>query len=490
LARERNADFYPTELLPAMRTLDAPSTSGKTALLDLPLEMLANMLQQLDLYGLVHIAATCKNLCHGDGGLETVELPTNSLVITALRDLVFPGGEVLPRTRPFGCSESWVAYPVRRARQRRCWEAPSIAAGEEHTLFVDAAGRLLACGKGAAAGHGDEDAIHSAPIPMAAMAAVRVRSVAAGRGFSLALAFDGRVYSWGTNADGELGHGDRRARPAPTLVEGLEGVHGIAANHSHSLAVTQSGVVFRWGSELFEKEDWLRPLIVEGFGDARVRRVYAGIYTFFAIGEEGELFSWGWNNYRCLGHGSYDDQLSPKRVEALRGVRVSSFAVGSEHVLALAEDGLVHAWGAGTRRAVLGKARVKRQLRPMIVKALRGVRINSIAAGKGRSYAVADTGELWAWGYDGKRDAPLGHCDRLSCPVPKPIQSLQGIMVDSVAVGDHQTIAIAADGNVYAWGDEHAAEWGALGLGLSVSDAGELVPTPHRVSGLRVTCGM
>jgi alpha-tubulin suppressor-like RCC1 family protein len=93
-------------------------------------------------------------------------------------------------------------------------------------------------------GHGDDQAVCSAPTAVVAMAGVRVRSVAAGRCHSFALGWDGRVYSWGQNNRGQLGHGDRLARPTPVLVQGLEGVRGVAAASDHSLAVTQSGAVF------------------------------------------------------------------------------------------------------------------------------------------------------------------------------------------------------------------------------------------------------
>jgi alpha-tubulin suppressor-like RCC1 family protein len=93
-------------------------------------------------------------------------------------------------------------------------------------------------------GHGDADAICSTPTPVAIMAEIRVQSVAAGFDHSLALSWDGRVYSWGENAYGQLGHDDEASRPAPVLVEGLEDVRGIASGFQKSFAVTHSGAVF------------------------------------------------------------------------------------------------------------------------------------------------------------------------------------------------------------------------------------------------------
>jgi alpha-tubulin suppressor-like RCC1 family protein len=117
----------------------------------------------------------------------------------------------------------------------------------------------------------------------------------------------------------------------------------------------------------------------------------------FAIGEARQLFSWGGGDYGCLGHGDTQDQPMPKRVEALRGVRVSSVSAGLWHVMALAEDGLVYAWGMNEGRVLLGNPGVEREMLPKPIEALRGVRVGSIAAAAFGSYAVADTGEVWAW---------------------------------------------------------------------------------------------
>jgi alpha-tubulin suppressor-like RCC1 family protein len=484
-------------------------SSSTAGLLDLPLEVLTCICRHLDLYALVRVAETCKRLRHGDGGPETaddlapackrlrlgdgglgtVELPTESPVVTALRVLASPGGVGNPSTHPIGSSESWVAYLARCAQQRRCREAPLIAAGENHSVFVDAAGRLLACGKGAAAVHGDKDGVIPHPTLLAAMDGVRVRSVAAGDRHSLGLCWDGRVYSWGHNSHGQLGHGDKLARPSPMLVEGLEGVRSLAAGARHSLAATHSGAVFRWGHAFHPQYIIpLSPIIVEGFGEVRVRRVCAGGYTAFAIGEGGELFSWGAGCNGILGHKDQNDQPSPKRVEALRGVRVSSVSVGYRHALALTEDGLVYAWGVFSYRAFFGPLHIGQDLLPKPIQTLRSVRVGSIAAAHYRSYAVDDTGAVWAWEgeFHGDGATPLGHGEEVDCLLPKPIASLRGFKVDAVAANDHHTLAPADDGSVYAWGSKGAANPGALGLGPTVSEAGQPVLTPQRAPVLRV----
>jgi alpha-tubulin suppressor-like RCC1 family protein len=464
-----------------------------TGLDNLQLDELTAVCLQLDLRALVRVAQTCKRFRYGDGGLETVELPTKSPVVTALREHAFPGGVGIPSMRPIGSSESWVAYLTRFARQRRCREAPPIAAGYKWSLFIDAAGRLLACGKGAAVGNGHDQMGTFCPdvTPVAAEAGLWVRSVAAGHEHSLALGWEGQVYSWGQGCFRQLGHGDTLDRRSPALVNGLERARSVAASGDHSLVVTQSGTLLSWGRGLtYAQHGSLRPVIVEGFGGVRVRRVSIGESTAFAIGEAGELSSWGMGGNWVLGHGDTESQPSPKRVEALRDIRVSSVAVGSSHTLALTENGLVYAWGENAERAVLGDPQVEMQLLPTPVEALRGLRVGSIAAAGLRSYAATDTGELWAWRINLAygTSTPLGHGELYDCQCPKPIASLRGLRVVAVDAGENHTLAVADDGSVYAWGHVRTAKWGSLGLGPTASLAQTAVRTPQRIPALRVAC--
>jgi alpha-tubulin suppressor-like RCC1 family protein len=158
--------------------------------------------------------------------------------------------------------------------------------------------------------------------------------------------------------------------------------------------------------------------------------------------------------------------------------------------MVLTEDGHVYAWGYNSGRVVLGNPHVEEELLPKPVETLRCVRVGSIAAAGYRSYAVADTGEVWWWGLDNADYATLGHGQQMNGPLPKLIESLLGIKVDAVAAGYNYTLARVDDGSVYTWGHANAARGGALGLGPSVSGAGRTVATPQRIPDLRVACGL
>jgi E3 ubiquitin-protein ligase HERC2 len=279
-------------------------------------------------------------------------------------------------------------------------------------------------------------------------------------------------------------------------VDGLENVRSIAAIVEVSFAVTKSGGVFRLGSSTRRRDDQslgyggdaLRPFIVEGLEGVRVRCVIAEHVKTFTIGEDGELFSWGFGfsgqEMLLLGHGDMQVQLTPKRVEALRGVMVIGVAMGQSHALALTVDGLVYAWGDNWERAVLGNPHAERELMPKPVEALRGVRVGSIAAADTRSYALADTGELWAWGCDLSSGTPLGNDELVDCPLPKPMEWFrqQGIRIDAVVISHSETAALADDGRVFMWGFLITTEEDGSDSEYSRIETPMLLPMQQRVS--------
>ncbi len=74
-------------------------------------------------------------------------------------------------------------------------------------------------------------------------------SVAAGLYHSLAIGSNGKVYSWGNNANGELGNGTETNEKDPVIVSMPAGVSAsaIAAGADHSLAIGSNGNLYAWG---------------------------------------------------------------------------------------------------------------------------------------------------------------------------------------------------------------------------------------------------
>jgi alpha-tubulin suppressor-like RCC1 family protein len=123
---------------------------------------------------------------------------------------------------------------------------------------VSTAGKLYSfgCSQYGQLGHGqlgDADSVQHTPQLVAALQNVRVSAVAAGLDHSLALS-EGKVYSFGSNYHGQLGHVDSDAAPQsiPDVMVGLQGVrvHSVAGGGYTSLAVTTGGGVYVHGRGL------------------------------------------------------------------------------------------------------------------------------------------------------------------------------------------------------------------------------------------------
>ncbi len=63
----------------------------------------------------------------------------------------------------------------------------------------------------------------------------------------LALDVKGRVYSWGKNDHGQLGHHDKIDKEYPTKIETLRNIVQIYAGDNMSFAVDKFGDTFAWG---------------------------------------------------------------------------------------------------------------------------------------------------------------------------------------------------------------------------------------------------
>ena len=161
-------------------------------------------------------------------------------------------------------------------------------------------------------------------------------------------------------------------------------------------------------------------------------------------------------------------QLLPKKIEAFAGQRVVAVSTGGKHSLALTANGAVWSWGLGSF-GQLGHGDQQDQLLPKKVEALAGQRVLAVSAGDNHSLAITTDGSVWSWGDGG--EGKLGHGDEQEQLLPKKVEALAGQRVVAVSAGQHQSIALTADSVVFTWG---RGEQGCLGHGEELSN--QLLP--------------
>lgn len=196
-----------------------------------------------------------------------------------------------------------------------------------------------------------------------------------------------------------------------------------------------------------------------------VRHVAAGHDFSLALKVDGTLWARGNNTSGQLGDGTTLHRQEPVQVSPAP-TGVVALAAGSQHSLALKEDGTVRAWGDNTD-GQLGDGTSTPRLTPTQVPGLTGV--VALAAGKEHSLTLKSDGTLWAWGDNG--NGQLGDGTTTPRLTPTQVPGLTGVA--SLVVGFQASLAVMTDGTVRAWGSNL---YGQFGNGASGRR-----PTPARV---------
>ena len=350
-----------------------------------------------------------------------------------------------------------------------------------NSVFLSTSGSVSGWGWNGVGTLGD-GTLTDRPSPVQAPNLTGVVAVSAGYEHSLAVRSDGTVWAWGGNVVGQLGDGSTVARSSPVRVAGLTGVTAVAAGAFQSLALRSDGTVWSWGFNAYGQlgdgttTDRHTPVPVAGL--TGVTAVAAGLFHNVALKTDGTVWTWGWNGVGQLGDGTATDRRTPIRVAGLTSM--TSVSAGAYHTLATrGSNGTVWAWG-DNYWGQLGDATTVDHYTPTMLAGLTGVA--SVSAGYLHNLALTGDGRVFAWGWNGT--GQLGDGSTVDRQAPVPVQGLSG-RVSAISAGPYNGLAIAASGRVAAWGFNG---FGAVGDGTTTA---RLVATPVAGSGtaVRISAG-
>jgi alpha-tubulin suppressor-like RCC1 family protein len=178
----------------------------------------------------------------------------------------------------------------------------------------------------------------------------------------------GSLWCWGMNTDHRLGSAtsmtcEGRSRTpvpcsrVPIPVEPLPPVVQIATGEAFACALAGSGDVYCWGHNGFrelghgEHGDPVGPVQVAG--GHQFQQVVAGGYHACGLRTDGSAWCWGGTEWRQTGapgepcmHGNQPTECNPVPALAGGGRRFSQLSAGYEHTCGVgADDGLIYCWG-------------------------------------------------------------------------------------------------------------------------------------------------
>ncbi len=235
--------------------------------------------------------------------------------------------------------------------------------------------------------------------------------------------------------------------------------------------VAQLGI----GVEGYDIKTPVEVALPEGF-EGTIASVSAGLVHSSFLTDDGDVYTWGFGNFGRLGHGDDEDQLIPKKVEALDDANIVLIENGNGASYAVDDLGTLYAWGQNSN-GQLGLGDEDHRDVPTEVAALSDETIVAVSSGTSHTLVLTADGDVYGFGsnIDGQIGSPEG-LDENGDPIreilsPLKVEGLPANVI-SITADTKTSFAVTADGEVYGWGENR---FGQLGIG---SDNGDGTFTP------------
>ena len=240
-------------------------------------------------------------------------------------------------------------------------------------------------------------------------------------------------------------------------------------------AIDANGNLYTWGIDQYfhtvvtgpsgNAQD-LTPVQV-GFpsGVTSWKSASVGFLFTLAIGNDGNIYGWGLNNYGQLGDGSIQNSSVPVMVKLPKGVTAEEVSAGETFAVALGSDGNIYAWGQNNY-GQLGDGTTVNDSIPVMVKMPTGITAKQVFAAPFFASAIGSDGNVYSWGSNST--ANLGDSTKTNSSVPVMVKMPAGITATAISAGSSFGLAIGSDGNIYAWGGNGFGQLGDDTTALSM----------------------
>uniref|UniRef100_A0A182M4V1 HECT domain-containing protein n=1 Tax=Anopheles culicifacies TaxID=139723 RepID=A0A182M4V1_9DIPT len=307
-------------------------------------------------------------------------------------------------------------------------DVAQAACGTTHTLFLTKEGKMYACGNNdhGQLGHDTETLPNKRPQLLVSLENYIITGVSCGTAHSLALTNWGQVFSWGSNAVGQLGHDTENGRqPTPRMIKAIGAKHvvQIASGQYHCLALTNNGELYAWGSNSYGQlgigttnEKVPIPTLVQSLAGVPIAFIACGGNHSFAVSKSGAIFGWGKNTFGQLGLNDLNSRCYPTQLRTLRSLGVRYISCGDDFSVFLTNEGGVFTCGAGTF-GQLGHGSCSNEILPRKVFELMGSKITQIACGRRHTLAfVPSRGKIYGFGLSGVGQLGIGMLGNFNTP--------------------------------------------------------------------------
>lgn len=273
---------------------------------------------------------------------------------------------------------------------------------------------------------------------------------------------NGNLYTWGidqyfhTVVTGPSGNAQDLTPVQVGFPGGVTSWTSASVGYLFTLAIGNDGNIYGWGLNNYgQLGDSTRanssvPVMVKLPKGVTAKEISAGETFAMALGSDGNVYAWGQNNYGQLGDSSTANDSIPVLVKMPTGITAKKIFAAPFFAFAIGSDGNIYAWGSNSA-GNLGDSTKTNSSVPMMVKMPAGITATAISAGSSFGLAIGSDGNIYAWGGNGF--GQLGNGTKTNSLVPILVSMPTGVTAKAIAGGRLFSSAIGSDGKVYAWGD-------------------------------------
>jgi len=229
-----------------------------------------------------------------------------------------------------------------------------VSAGGGHTAAIKTDGTLWTWGRGTYGKLGNNATTDKLTPVTTFVGGTNWKQVACGRDHTAAIKTDGTLWTWGYGIYGRLGNATLNSTltPVTTFAGGTNWKQVSTSSFSdHTVAIKTDGTLWTWGYnanlQLGNNATGIRSTPITTFaGGNNWKQVSAGGSNTAAIKTDGTLWTWGGTS-GSLGNGVVGSRSTPVTTFA-GGNNWKQVSAGGAHTAAIKTDGTLWTWGYGT----------------------------------------------------------------------------------------------------------------------------------------------